>query len=856
MPVFLQTKFSLPYASKRILERPRLRQKLDAASGVKLLLVSAPPGAGKTTLLADWLRGKTNPPLWIALDSFDDNPASFWAAISTRVKRAMPEPEGQSDTPPQGFPLVEANQQTILDILNDLEWLVSQLPAGQRPLYLVLDDFHRIGHPAIFENLLLFIERLPEGACLVLSSRVDPPFPTGRLRASGALLELRLADLQFTDAEVSGLFRQVYQIPLTKPQVHRLNQRTEGWAAGLQLAGLSLQTQPDVETFLAHFSGQNRYVLELLSEEVFNRLDQSTQTFLLKTAPLEPLNAELCSAVTGLSDAGQRLEKLEKSNLFIVPLDAAHQVFRYHPLFADLLLSFLREQHPDWEKQSLRLAAEWCAQHGQVPEAVAYALKAGLFEQAAAWLEELAPPMTLRGEYYALASQVSLIPAGYLPAHPLLLLFYSLALYFTGQPLEAQRWLAQATAVGDPQPVFQATALLVAAMLKMQQGDNAGALAALQQAQAVPSAAQTDQVHSTTVLMFASAMLVPALLENGQIVEARQSAHQALEAANRTFPRPEYDTALSLLYIYQGDACYQLNDLDSARSSYTSALGYCQRSGNRLLEAKCCSQMALIECAFLNQEAAADWLAFAETIVAQRSLPRETILMDTYRIKVWRAFNELDKIEQWLTADPPQPASPLALPHQRLSDLNRTRAWLALSKPSPAQAILQRWAKALHTAQPAFKLEWHLLMALSWQLSGHLNECHEHLRLALLAAGQPVRVYLDENPALQPALVRFAQKENDPSLKSAALSLIQNQPLPAQAAHATVRPAPLLQPLSERELEVLRLVAQGSSNQAIAASLVIELGTVKRHVYNLFTKLDVQNRTEAVHRARELGLIE
>jgi LuxR family transcriptional regulator, maltose regulon positive regulatory protein len=366
--VLLATKLHVPQPRPGFLPRPRLSDRLDQGMARELVLVCTPAGFGKTALLGDWARGGRRPVAWLSLDPGDNDPTVFWRYVAAALdgvgvgvgERLAPLLGGPRPAPPEA--VVTA--------------LVNTLAAQPNAVALVLDDYHLIQAPPVHDSLTLLLERLPPQLRLLLASRTDPPLPLARLRARGQLVELRAVELRFTIDETAALLREATGLELPADSVAALAARTEGWVAGLQLAGLSLQNHPDPAGFVATFSGSHRYVLDYLTEEVLTQQPKRLVAFLLETSVLERLSGPLCDAVTGRADSQTLLETLERANLFLVPLDEVRGWWRYHHLFADLLRARLQQTDPERVLGLHRNAAAWLQRHGLLDDAIRHALAA------------------------------------------------------------------------------------------------------------------------------------------------------------------------------------------------------------------------------------------------------------------------------------------------------------------------------------------------------------------------------------------------------------------------------------------------------------------------------------------------
>jgi LuxR family transcriptional regulator, maltose regulon positive regulatory protein len=379
----LATKLYVPRLQAGFVPRGRLVSWVGEGLARGLLLICAPAGFGKTSLLADWARGGQSPVAWLSLDTGDNDPVRFWRHVVAALDRVEPGVAGRL-LPLLGPPAPRSFDGLITALINELD-----AQPGESEVALVLDDYHLIEAQPVHGSLAFLLEHRPPRLQLVLASRADPPLPLARLRARGQLAELRAAELRFTRQEAAAVLREAADpdLPLPEAAVAALAARTEGWVAGLQLAGLSLRGQPDVAGFVESFSGSHRYVLDFLTEEVLDRQPDEVRAFLLGTSVLDRLSGELCDAVTGRTGSQRLLEQVERSNLFLIPLDEVRGWWRYHHLFADLLQARLREEQPGQVARLHRNAAAWYERQGLADDAIRHALAGGEMIWAARLME-------------------------------------------------------------------------------------------------------------------------------------------------------------------------------------------------------------------------------------------------------------------------------------------------------------------------------------------------------------------------------------------------------------------------------------------------------------------------------------
>ena len=437
--VLLATKLHMPAPRPGQVLRPRLTARLDEGLAAGLILACAPAGYGKTVLLADWARRGEHPVAWLSLDAGDNDPARFWRHAVAALDRARPG-TGERVAGLLGPPAPSSFQGLVTALINDL--------AGEQAL-LVLDDYHVISAPQVHESLSFLVEHRPAGICVVLASRSDPPLPLARLRARGQLTEIRVAELRFTAAEAGELLQHAGPA-LPDASVAALAARTEGWAAGLALAALSLRGQHDAAAFVAAFTGSHRYVLDYLAEEVLERQDEQLRTFLLETSVLDRLSGPLCDAVTGRGGSQALLEAAERAGLFLIPLDELRGWWRYHHLFANLLRARLQQEQPGRLAQLHRNAAAWYSEHELADDAIRHAAAAGEMTWAARLIEQHADAVSIcAAKVRPFAGGFRRFPTELVRSRPRLLLAQSFLASYSGQ-LEAVEPLLEAAERAAP----------------------------------------------------------------------------------------------------------------------------------------------------------------------------------------------------------------------------------------------------------------------------------------------------------------------------------------------------------------------------------------------------------------------
>ena len=906
----LATKLYLPRPQPSFVPRPRLVGQLHQGLAGPLTLVCAPAGFGKTALLGDWARGSPRPVAWLSLDPGDNDPARFWRHVIAALEEVRPG-VGERVAGLLGPPAPPTFEGLVTALINDL--------AGQPDqVLLVLDDYHLVEAQPVHGSLGFLLEHLPSQMHLVVASRADPPLGLARLRASGQLAELRAADLRFTAEEAAALLREAVRSDLPDAAVGVLTARTEGWAAGLQLAGLSLRGQADVAGFVAAFGGSHRYVLDYLTEEVLDRQPEQLRTFLLETSVLERLSAELCDAATGRGDGQQLLEGIERANLFLVPLDEVRGWWRYHQLFADLLRVRLWQERPERVPQLHRNAAAWCEEHGLADDAVRHALTAGDTAWSARLVERHIDRLLLRSEGATLQRWLAVLPPELVGSRPRLLLTRALLALVSGRveavegPLDAaERALAGAAGAADEpyEPsVGRATSLVAnvpatiavgRAFLAELRGDADRAITFAHQALAkldedewmleaytrlhlavaewlrgrLPEA-ERALASSLTGWRAAGERFLPALSchylgqvqrAQGRLGAALGTYQQALEVA-ATPDRPALPGA-GIAYVGLAEVAYQRGELDTAVRHVTDGIGLCRQLGYRQPLATGLASLAWIRQAGGDPAGALEAIGEADRVAPGPGVASLLNPVSAQRARLLLAQGDVAGALQWTKECGLGAGQAVSYPRER-EYLMLARVLVAQGRPDQALEVLERLhAAAAAQGRSGSVIEIQAVAALArWEggdQAGALAALAEALALAWPEGY--VRVFVDEGAPMAVLLggLVAAQRAGGTgvgiplSYLRRLLQAFEQDAVPVgpTGRRGTVVMPGLVEPLSDRELEVLRLVAAGRPNREIAEELMVVLDTVKKHVGRVLDKLGAANRTQAVARARELGLL-
>ena len=905
--VLLATKLHVPRPQPGFVPRPRLVEALGEGLARGRVLVCAPAGFGKTALLADWARGDGRPVAWLGLDAGDSDPVRFWRYAVAALDRARPGLAGRVGPPPP-----RSSDGLVTALINELA-----ADPGPDEVLLVLDDYHLVDSGPVHESVAFLLENLPPGLRVVVSSRADPPLPLARLRARGQLAELRAADLRFTSEEAAALLGEAAGPGLPGTAVTALVARTEGWAAGLQLAALSLQGHTDAAGFVAAFSGSHRFVLDYLADEILDSQAGPVRAFLLETSVLERLSGELCDAVTGRAGSQAMLQDIERAGLFLVPLDEVRGWWRYHQLFADLLRARLQAEQPGRMAALHRAAAAWCDEHDLADDAVRHALAAGDAAWAARLVERNVEALLGRSEGATLRRWLSALPAESVRDRPRLCLAqaYGAAQGFQLEALEALLDDAErAYAVSGDEPyepslgrpqgdsvlanVPAGIAFLRASLARLR--GNAD-LAADYDRQALAQLGEDDWLlrsfvrWNLAVVDWLHGRLGPAERGLAEVLAERRAAGEAfggflpmrarhdlgevqraqgnLDAAAATY-RQALDTAgessqaalMGPAHVGLAQVLYERDELTAALDHATRGVTLCQQLAFTAALATGLAVVARIRHAHGDAAGAREAMGEAGRIGLSPQVITLFNPVPSHRARLLLAQGDVHAAAQWTTAAGLSPDDEPNYP-QEPAYLVLARVLLARNDPVPALALLQRLLDAAASqGRTGSIIEIQALRALALAAHGDhasaLGTLAEALTLAcphgyvrvLADEGAPMRVLLAQLSAARRGQ-QHAARRIDPGYLAALLRACGQADAAPPPGRAAAAPPGLAEPLTDRELDVLRLIAAGKSNQRIAHDLFVALDTVKTHVTHILGKLGAANRTEAAARARQLGLI-
>jgi LuxR family maltose regulon positive regulatory protein len=902
----LDTKLYIPRLRRGLVARPRLSERLGRGVESKLTLISAPPGFGKTTLLAEWLAAapaREQSVAWLSLDQADNQPASFWTYLIAALQTVAPAVGADA------LSLLQGSQPPPIETV--LATLLNELSGVPNDIVLVLDDYHEVDTHDIQGGMAFLLEHLPPRVHLVITTRADPALPLARLRARGELVEIRAADLRFTPDEAAAYLNEAMGLDLAARDVAALEGRTEGWIAALQLAALSIQGRDDVAGFIAGFAGDDRYIVDYLVEEVLRRQPEHVRNFLLQTSILDRLSGPLCDAVLGQDGGKAMLEMLDRANLFLVPLDDRRRWYRYHLLFGDVLRAHLADEQPDVMPVLQHRASLWFEQHGDAPEAVRHALAAADYPRAADLIERASPALRSSRQEALLLAWLKAVPDDVIAFRPVLSVDYAGALLALGQLegaetrlQDAERWL-DTTADGRARPRAELEGRIVVDAEDFRRLPSAIATYRAAQALAIGDVAGTIR-HAERGLELAgpddpltrgsaAGLLALADWSTGDLVGAHRSWTECdanLQKAGHIADVTGPAMAMADIRVTQG----RLRD---ALRTYERGLRLLAESGRPVLRGAADMHVGMsvlliehddLDGARRQLESSRD---LGEHLGLAQNPYRWHAAMARVRIAegdLGGALAEVDEADRLYVGDYFPNVRPIAALRARLliaggrsaeagawarerdvsadDDLTYLREYehITLARVLLGRAhqdrdvdlmgqATQLLERLLHAAldggRAGSAIEILMLQALALQAGGDVRAALVPLERAL-ALAEPegyVRMFVDEDAPLA-ALLRAAAKRG---VAPTYVRALQSAFRPGEDRRPIDQA--LIEPLSERELDVLRLLSTDLDGPEIASELVVSLHTVRSHTKSIYAKLGVNNRRAAVSRATELDLL-
>lgn len=876
----IATKLNIPQPRPNFISRSRLLKQLEddllGASGFtrKITLVSAPAGYGKTTLVADWGTKLRNMPdskfvnqiptfCWLSLEEGDNDQVRFLVYFIAALKQVS---ERLGETT---IAMLQSQQPPPPDVL--LASLINDIVGTPSPLVLILDDYHLIHTPTIHQMLNFLIEHQPPQMHMVILTREDPPLPLPKLRVRGQITEIRQDDLRFTLEEMEDYLGKVVGLNLTKEDMSALERRTEGWVAGLQLAALSMQGRSNLSSFIKAFTGSNRYILDYLIEEVFKQQPLDMQDFLLKISVLDRLSAPLCDFVAGRSNSRELLQSLEHANLFIVALDQEREWYRFHRLFVELLRHRLRVSDDLSKARFHGRASLWYEENGYQAEAVRHALIAEDWERAAGLIQSSSDALLSRGEVMTLIGWIRQLPEEVIRAKPELCGDYGWALLLVGELDLAEPLLSHAERYFQDDPQSLGGIASAQAYLARARGDvretiekSEKALSLLPETDLSPRSIVAVNLGLTYwhggYLNEAEKALkeaVQAGYGSGNIYTAvaarvfiarteasRGNLHQAADQYQQLIQDGGPVPMLALTHLDLSGLNYEWNNLEVSEEHRRQGMELCKRSGNvefeiagELLKVRLKMAQGALDTAYQAAQRA--------NKIAQDFSPLNQARSAACLAQVSLTQGNIDGAQHWVEQ---MGMDGDANTFYMFLNLTRANLLMAREKRNSAAVELETCYEKASQGGWVYGL---IAVRVLQSLAAETNEAALGYLKDALALAQPegfIRTFVDAGEPLKPILQEAALQGIMPDYVGKILAAMgeSTKALPTSK---------LVEPLSEREIEVLRLLVAGLSNREIAGKLILSLGTVKTHIHNIYGKLGSRNRAEAIARTRELELL-
>jgi len=890
----LRTKLRRPQVRPELIARPRLQQQVASGLNFALTLIIAPAGFGKTTLAASSLAQNQSQSAWLSLDKNDNQPGYFLryliAALQTLDKAIGAEAEQ----------FLESVQQTLPEAV--LASLINDIENNPEEIVLILDDYQLITSQHVHDGVAFLLEHQPQNLHLVIAARSDPPLPVARLRASGQLVELRAADLRFTRTEALEFLNDVMGLQLDEKSAAVLEERTEGWIAGLQMAALSLRDRKDVLSFIEGFSGTNRFILDYLLEEVMSGQPNEVQQFLLCTSILDRLCAPLCDTLLSLvqsqgltqnlqfENSTAILQYLEKKNLFLISLDEERLWFRYHHLFIDLLRSRLQQSQPDLIPSLHVKAAEWLQQNGLIPEAIGHCLTAADFDRAADLIESYGPKYWMENDPSVMGMSDSL-PGEMLVSRPRMGIYRAWLYVIQGNILKAMPLLnalsgkLENASAGSEAHWIRMVVNVAFAFLERPVDPN--------QRIPLPEPDELDQIPATEVILRDAARILygMSLGRRGEnelaaevslrFIRQEKSPHKKLTvptlvsflariylmlgklhetvALCREYLDPiqtggyRFIYSAGSLYISLGEAFFELNRVKEAEENIRRGIQENEPWVDVMTNAFGLIALTRVLSVTKDFEGAMQAVEKFEASMQRDSRPTEFQEdFRTLRVFVQLAAGKLDEAVDW--ADHLHQNKDFQ-EYPEYYELTLARVRLAQGRYADVEQLLAGSSAKSESANLIRRqIEYHLLLAAAQAGQGRAEEALAHIGFSLdLAEPQGYnRVFLDAGEPVRNLLAAYLRSDA-PAQAAYARKVLEA--FLAAGDTANTNQGGLIEPLSAREQEVLELMALGKTNQEIARDLVVAAGTIKAHAASIYRKLDAANRTEAVTHARELGIL-
>jgi LuxR family maltose regulon positive regulatory protein len=909
----LRTKLFISPLRPEIVPRPHLIARLDGAIKSKLTLISAPAGFGKTTLLKEWIEGSDLRVAWVSLDPGDNDPLRFWAYVAAAlqsVHKGMDETIASSLQSNQPPPLEYLLTDLINAISKDIHY-PGQTDAPARKIILVLDDYHVITELQVHETLTFFLDHLPPQLHLIISGRADPPWHLARMRARLKMIELRAEDLRFQLDEAALFLNQVMDLNISSDDIEALEQQTEGWIVGLQMAALSMRSREDKSEFIRAFTGTHRFILDYLLEEVLNQQPGDIEAFLLKSSILEQMSVEMCDFVLERTDSQSILMHLEQTNLFVIPLDDERCWYRYHHLFSELLRSQLTLKYPDQVSILHQKASQWFENHNFREATINHAFAANDYERVARLIEKYAQGLLQETKHSAVSNWIEALPPDLVLKHPWLCVYKSWTRHWAGLRDGGEDCLKHAERSLDERSILSVEDRRIIpgyiAMVRSHYALTNEALTdTIEQAQkALRLLPENDYFARSTAGISlggaywgngdvwqserafaecASAALKGSYphrassalcyvgmqqVKQARLLEARDTFLKSLglveDSERRRFPNAGYPLAKL------GELALEWNNLEEAYENTSRAVDLCTQLGHVDLIAEAYAALARVQLARREYGEVEQILGRTDQLSLEMKLdPWATTWLDDCRIRLWLSTGKLEETLRWIHTSQLKIDGKLNFQHE-LKHIILARILVAQAEQGASEQHLRKTERLLKRLLDAastagwlhHKIQILVLMARAYQEQSKIEQAliATNQALTLAEGSKYIRVFIEEGPKMGELLsgIQDGQQDKDQSafqrkqasyINSLLTALEKKDPSPKTKAENE-----LIEPLTSREMDVLRLLVTNMTVPEIADELVVTANTVRSHVKRIYEKLEVHRRLSAVEKAKELKLV-
>lgn len=886
----LQTKFFYPKIPERAIRRWRLTALLEENVSNRIILISAPAGFGKTSLLADWIQEYGHQPAWLTLDESDNDPVRFLDYLIQALRKFPSEKLNAAIS--EHFPNYTNNP------LEQLDLLLNCLCAADSPLVLILDDYQHIHLTAIHKIVNYIVENQPPNVHLVLATRSDPPLNLANWRAKALLCEIRQSDLCFTDAEASAFFTHSLPFELTRTQLNVLNAKIEGWAAGMQLAFTAMCKQKnkrDLENFIESFQGTNRFILEYLMEEVLKNQPPEIIEMLFYTSLLDRFCAPLCDFVLNRNDSRKIIDYLERNNLFIIPLDDKSEWYRYHRLFTDLLQSQFTGQETFKLADFHRAASLWFERNEHFSEAIDQRFLAGDMDQAAQLIQAQSKELLKHSEFFTFARWIERLPESFLSANPNLCTYYAITMILEGQSYNKIQKVLYILDNLEEENEFDHS--IVQVLISFIQGNFLEAIQMVRTINDLPNHEdeilqglleivqslvyegnlentlhQLEETHEKAQTSGNLVIAITSLSFVGDIYRTQGRLRKAWDVFQHALDlafvgEDEYISAGSTAFIGLGEILYKWNRLPEAEDALKKSLALA-KNWEILHFFSGLTSLARVQVAQNKFKEAQNSMQKAEEL-AERF---DTTELDDFvvgcriiQLKLLMGQEIDDRDLAFLEQSPfpksEEPNNSLLLSKLFLMDIQEyTYAWALLRRNKYESAIKhtkELLARAEHTHLDDFSIQYDVLLAIAYHKLDQHKEALKYLGTALRKAKKEnqIRVFLEQGPDMTKLLYDAVENHIEEVFAGSLLAIFPQMDVRDPKIKLLEVNGEIIEALTAREVEIVQLIAQGLSNQEIAYKLHLSISTIKVHIYNIFRKLNVHNRTQAASKAQTLNII-